>query len=258
MGTDMKKNDLFLFCFLISNIVAANNLYDAEYIRYFTGIKPIVLPSLCDYTAVSYAPKTEKPFLIAAIYVKEFRSEFISNLTNSLQRSNSSATVGYLREVYKEHYEYTELASHPGVIYVPYQVSLMSLFEQYRMNIPLFFPSIDLLTEWHYTYRVIDERTWDSVYKHPSNTSKIPGVLGADIPDPNNEFDRNAIRYWLQFSDFYQWPHIIYFKSIDDLVIKLTTTDLMQVSQNMKIYNTDLKRKLFEQWHSILRRIDSN
>ncbi|CAF1288151.1 unnamed protein product [Adineta steineri] len=239
------------------NIVAANNLYDAEYIRYFTGITPIIIPSLCDYTNVTYAPIIKKPFLIATMYVDKFRFQFMRNLKSSLKRSNTSITVGYLRDIYKERYEYSDIASHPGIIYIPYQVSLMSLFEQYRMNIPLFFPSIDLLTEWHYTYHVIDQRTWDTVYKHPSNTSIIPGVLASDIPDPNNEFDRKAIRYWLQFSDFYQWPHITYFNSIDDLTMKLTSTNLTEISRNMKIYNIDLKQKLFQQWNHILQRISS-
>ncbi|CAF4662338.1 unnamed protein product, partial [Rotaria sp. Silwood2] len=128
---------------------------------------------------------------------------------------------------------------------------------QYRMNIPLFFPSLDLLTEWHYTYRVVNERTWDGISGDVKNASKISGVLGSDIPDPNNEFDRNAIRYWLKFSDFYQWPHIIYFNSTDELVIKLKTTNLAQVSSNMKVYNANVRKHLFEQWRQILQRTNS-
>ncbi len=61
----------------------------------------------------------------------------------------ASVTVDHLRELYKDHYEYAQIVRHPGIIYVPYQVSVMSLFEQYRMNILLFFPTLDLLTEWH-------------------------------------------------------------------------------------------------------------
>jgi hypothetical protein len=241
--------------FSISNVIAGNNLYDAEYIRYFTGIKAIVLPSLCAYTKASYMQKAKKPFLIAPIHLHDFSRQFKYMLNDSLQRLNASITVAHLRELYKRHYEYSEIAEHPGIIYVPYQVSVMSLFEQYRMNIPLFFPSLDLLTEWHYTHHVMNERTWDTVYGNRKNASIIPGVLSCDIPDPNNEFDRSAIRYWLQFSDFYQWPHITYYNSTHDLAIKLTTTNLIQISKNMKIYNENLKRNLLEQWRQILERI---
>jgi hypothetical protein len=198
---------------------------------------------------------TGKPFLIAPIHHKDFSHRFTSMLNYSLQRLKRSVTVGNLREVYKDHYEYSEIVKHPGIIYVPYQVSLMSLFEQYRMNIPLFFPTLDLLTEWHYTFHVIDERTWDGVNGNRKNASTIPGVLGPDIPDPNNEFDRGAIRYWLNFSDFYQWPHITYYNSTDDLAMKLTTTNLVEISENMKIYNENLKRSLHDQWRQIIERI---
>jgi hypothetical protein len=214
------------------------------------------LQSLCAYTKVSYAGNIQQPFLIAPIHNKVFRFLFKSNLTKSLIRLHTRIQVAHLREVYVRHYEYSELVRHPGLIYVPYQVSLMSLFEQYRMNIPLFFPSLDLLTDWHYKYRVVKERTWDGVSGNLKNSSVISSALGSDIPDPNNEFDRNAIRYWLQFSDFYQWPHITYFNSIDDLVIKLNNTNLIEISQHMKIYNAHVAKNIHEQWHQILERIN--
>ncbi|CAF4419473.1 unnamed protein product [Rotaria sp. Silwood2] len=239
------------------NVIAGNNLYDAEYIRYFTGIKAIVLPSLCAYTKASYRPRRQKPFIIANMNTKNFLSQFMSMLNDSFKRLKISIPIGHLRDVYKGHYEYFQLAQHPGIIHIPYQVSVMSLFEQYRMNIPLFFPSLDLLTEWHYTYRVVNERTWDGISGNIKNASRISGVLGPDIPDPNNEFDRDAIRYWLKFSDFYQWPHIIYFNSTDELVIKLKTTNLAQVSSNMKVYNANVRKHLFEQWRQILQRTNS-
>lgn len=37
-------------------MVAANNHYDAEYIRYFTGISAEVVPSYCGYAAASAGP----------------------------------------------------------------------------------------------------------------------------------------------------------------------------------------------------------
>ncbi|CAF0786262.1 unnamed protein product [Adineta steineri] len=248
------NNNLRIIASNPRNIIAGNNLYDAEYIRYFTGIKAIVLTSLCGYTRATYSRRKQKPFLIAPIRNEIFRTLFKSNLTNSLERLKVSINVKYLREVYK-HYSYRQLVQHPAIIYVPYQVSTMSLFEQYRMNIPLFFPSLDLLTEWHYNYRVVGERTWSGTSGQFKNSSAISGVLSSDIPDPNNEFDRNAIRYWLQFADFYQWPHIIHFNSIDDLAIKLINTNLAEVSQNMKIYNGNLAKTLQNQWREIFERI---
>lgn len=45
-----------------------------------------------------------------------------------------------------------------------WQVSMISLTEQYRMNIPLFFPTVDLLTKWHVKYQVSGMLQCDVIY----------------------------------------------------------------------------------------------
>ena len=233
------------------NVVAANNRYDAEYIRYFTGINATVLPSYCQYTHVEYHP-TRKEILLASIHGKSLEIFFMESLRQSLENfGNDRVRIEPIRRLYK-HYDYSDLANHPAIIHVPYQVSVMSLFEQYRMNIPLVFPSLKLLTDWHYDQGVVIERTWDrTLYGIEPNGSHIRGVLPG-VPDPNNELDREAIRYWLAFSDFYQWPHIIYFNSTDDLLVKLTSTDFRAISSKMKAYNKQVGTDLVKKWNVIL------
>ena len=41
-------------------------------------------------------------------------------------------------DAYPNGFEYVELAQHPAVVVVPYTKSVMSFFELYRMNVPLF------------------------------------------------------------------------------------------------------------------------
>jgi hypothetical protein len=50
----------------------------------------------------------------------------------------------------------------------------MSLFEFYRMEIPLFVPSPALLADWHMAYGVLNERTWGTVYGQPAAQSVLP------------------------------------------------------------------------------------
>jgi hypothetical protein len=64
-----------------------------------------------------------------------------------------------IRELYPRHYEYAALARHPAAVLLPYQVSVMSFFEYYRMGLPMFVPSPQLLAEWHMKYRVLNERS---------------------------------------------------------------------------------------------------
>jgi hypothetical protein len=133
----------------------------------------------------------------------------------------------------------------------------MSIFEQYTMNIPLFFPSLDLLTEWHMNYSVVCERTWTTVMTGvKQNRSTVP-IYNSDwnIPDPNNELDYSAVRYWLNYADFYQWPYITYFNSSDDLISKLISTNLTNISKQMSEYNHKRRFELLQQWKTILNHI---
>jgi hypothetical protein len=236
------------------NVIAANNLYDAEYIRYFTGINATVLPSLCNYTNVDYHPQ-RKEFLLAPIHASNFDSLFQKLLKNSFeQHSTNNIQIVPIRQIYHD-YKYEDLANHPAIIHVPYQVSIMSLFEQYRMNIPLVFPSLDLLTQWHDEYGLVNEKTWDqTLYGISPDGSRIDGVL-TNVPDPNNDLNRTSIRYWLNFSDFYQWPHIIYFESTDDLIEKLSSTNFELVSKKMKKYNKQVSANLLRKWKEILNNV---
>ncbi|CAF3443344.1 unnamed protein product [Rotaria socialis] len=243
------------------NIVAGNNLYDAEYIRYFTGINTIVLPSICNYTNVVYNPSdTHREYIFApsSLSVK-YNKEFLDELNFSIKRFNASIIVKPLRQLYR-FYRYENLVRHPAIIYLPYQVSIMSIFEQYSMNIPLFFPSLDLLTDLHVKYCVVRERTWDTTLSGTiRNSSAIPSYYtNVTIPDPNNEVDYSAIHYWLKYADFYQWPHITYFNSIDDLTSKLIHTNLTFISEQMLEYNHKKKFELLQRWKIILNRLSTS
>jgi len=107
--------------------------------------------------------------------------------------------------------------------------------------------------------QVLSERTWDGAYGgRPSKSVIKAHESQADVPDPNNEKDKDAIRYWIKFSDFYELPHITYFDSISDLVVKLdrmTRTDLLQISAKMKQYNHMALRQLLDKWQKILKAI---
>jgi hypothetical protein len=74
----------------------------------------------------------------------------------------------------------------------------MSIFEYYRMNIPLFVPSPKLLAKWQMEYRILKELTWDMVRSKPKGRGKdrsnvngwISNETGSAVWqfDPNNQF----------------------------------------------------------------------
>ena len=131
---------------------------------------------------------------------------------------------------------------------------MASFTEQYRMNIPMFFPSLDLTVAWHLEYQFVRQRTWDGYLQKKSTGSSIIGVQSA-VPDPNNEVDEKAIRYWMKYADYYQWPNLVYYDSIDDLVDKMATVNLTALSLRMSDYNTQVKQHIKDKWSEILIKI---
>lgn len=170
-------------------------------------------------------------------------------------------TIVPLRAKYPT-YEYPDLAAHPAMVVLPYQVSLMSLFEYYRMEIPMFLPSLQLLTTWHLKYHVLHERTWSSVYGNPQSTSLLPrhpslvNDTAVPISDPNNEFSKDSIYEWLALSDFYQWPYIQTFDSWSELFSLLENKELLKkISKQMRQFNVREEGRIKQEWTHILDKI---
>lgn len=57
------------------NIIGANNLYDAKYIEYYTGLKTHHIPSFCDHTGAEYTNEN-KEILIFRRYDRGFNKVF--------------------------------------------------------------------------------------------------------------------------------------------------------------------------------------
>ena len=146
------NNNLKRIAEVATNVVGGNNRYDVEYIKYFTGIQPQLLPSFCGYLPYRYTP-SRSGFLLAPVHHGGFERIFLSEYKTACENVSCTGKLLRLRDIYA-HYKYTDLTAHPGIIYIPYQVSVMSMFEQYRMNIPMFFPSLELLTTWQHTHMV--------------------------------------------------------------------------------------------------------
>jgi len=105
------------------SVLAANNLYDAKYIEYFTGLRPLLLPNYCAYLSDSYQP-TRKQFLVSPIHNTELYDIFFAEFDNVVMKRGLNLVLFPLREMYPQ-YLYSDLASHRGIVYIPYQACLL-------------------------------------------------------------------------------------------------------------------------------------
>jgi len=143
----------------------ANNEFDKKYCEHFLGSEWEWIPSLCNYTNAKYNPIRDQSVLFSKVNIQ--RSEQIIH-QNELGR-----------------YTWGDLYSYDSIIHLPYNVSTMSIFEQYQAGVPLNFPSLD------FALNLINS-----------------GVqLFSEIVFPNNLPDRNPSNFlnesWLKYSDFY-------------------------------------------------------
>eukprot|EP00908_Phaeocystis_cordata_P002738 Transcript_12981.p1 GENE.Transcript_12981~~Transcript_12981.p1 ORF type:complete len:545 (+),score=135.74 Transcript_12981:94-1728(+) len=239
------------------NVVAANNKYDAEYIRYFAGVDALYIPSYCGYAAkAQYAPDNGRSVLIARNHNNP--SKLYAGL-HTAARGASGGGTGTLagarprfertEDAYPRGFEYTDLAKHPAVVVVPYTKSVMSFFELYRMNIPIFAPSVDLLVSWEQKQHVMAERIYWSGAPRPTT---YPNTT---LLSPNTRKRKGALQHWLALSDLYVFPNVTYFDSWEHLVQLLRDADLPAISSAMAASNVKQLADLRQLWRGLFLRM---
>ena len=139
---------------------------------------------------------------------------------------------------------------------IPYNCSTMSIFEFYTSNIPLFCPSIDFMCELYTKHgnHVLSELTWNRVFNLGSGSK----IENNKLNDPNRYDDISIMSNWIKLSDFYntEWmPNIVYFDSFDDLLNKLQTVNLNEISEKMKTFNSTRKLNIINKWKNKLSEI---
>jgi hypothetical protein len=161
-------------------------------------------------------------------------------------------SVPTLRHI-KDHYpvfSFDDLANHPAIVNLPYQVSVMSYFEYYRMNLPMLFPTIDLAMRLG-----LDERVyWRHIPEPPTRGGRGGGGGGGEQRrgDPNDESDPDNVADWLSLADFYRWPHVLYFDTAEELADLLLDTDFLAVSKAMQRENALVEVEVRDKWRSAL------
>lgn len=240
------------------NILVANNRYDAEYIKHFTGLNVPVLPSLCLYVDSTYKPSKQE-ILIGPGRLSPGAAKLIAELQRTVKSSQKAKGLEFvkIRDLYKK-YEYADLAQHRAILLIPYQVSIMSIFEYYTMGIPLFAPSLELLVRWQLDHLVMRELSWNCATGRCKEHSAIAhDTASSHTCDPNDILNEECLRQWLKYADFYQWPGIVLFDSWDDLFAKIAESDLDSIHKVMVLYKEEQINRTLSMWRHILQSISS-
>ena len=236
------------------HVIAANNQYDARYIRHFSGVPAEAIPSYCD-KGFSYAPSGGPVLLSMAQRVENALWPLLRQALRA-RHLEGQVEFAHIRRLYRR-YTYQDLSRHPAIVMIPYQVSVMSFFEQYRLNVPILVPSRRLLASWAVSSAVLEQRTWASVFGQRAAPSALePHPSYANESDPNDDSDEQAVYEWLEHADYYTFPHVLYWDSPEELVELAAgrVVDFALVSHRMRMWNLEEGRRIRARWKALLHR----
>ena len=155
--------------------IVSNNKADQLYTKLGCGLESRYIPGLCLYTNTTYTPT--KPTFLA--YNGTFGRHPLITEKKDLPHPH----------------EWNDVTSFRGVINFPYEVSLMSVFEQFTAGCPLFFPS-------------------KAYWKANPTIQSISAYWGSQLPA---QFQRlSTPDAWIELADMYdvfQSPNTRYFDS---------------------------------------------
>lgn len=220
--------------------LVANSRYDKEYTETFLGVRCVEhIPSLCAYTGAQYLPVDNR--------VLYYSTAPIADLGPVYARKHDTLAFGH---------SWQDVAGFRCIVHFPYNVSTMSIFEQYTSNIPLLFPTRDFLVDLYaHGYPVLEQMSWNSTYRKPPGSILKPECQY----DPNDYSNLESVKYWLQFADFYntEWmQNIIYFSSFEELNYLVDHVDFAKVSNAMRTENETRSKRVHEKWRFVIGKVE--
>ena len=231
-------------------ILCSMSEYDTQYIKHYTGIKPIELYVTCFHipNVLKYSPSRDE------ILISPVHASSILPFNDILHMNFLAKNKGYdfnfveIKKLYNN-YSYKDLTNHKATVLFPYSVFSISMIEMYELNIPMFIPSDRLIMETGIMNDV-------SLYPCYGSYEQMKSIDFPHIDSPH-KFSPNSINYedklyWLKFCYFNTKKNIIRWDGIDELFYKLKTIDLEDISNKMRNENYIEKSKQIDNWKNLL------
>lgn len=214
--------------------LVANNLADADYLTVFTGLRPVHIPSACTYTRATYTGGRQQVVLCTG---DEPAREIAAVL-----RHDAIPLRGGLGARYSQ----ADLYDCRALVFIPYNVSVMALFEHYTACAPIYVPDRSFLKELRAKYPgdVLSALSFSQV------TGRAPARRPAGL-DLNDLTDERVVDWYLDRADFYdtEWmPHIRQFSSWEHLDELLADDDPRAISDAMLDERPERLRQIDELW----------
>ena len=217
--------------------LAANNLADRDYIASYTGLQPTHVPSACTYTGLTYTGRQEQTMICTS-------DTFAREISGHLKQPALPLRAGL-----GTRYSQADLYDQRALVFIPYTVSIMALFEHYSACVPIYIPNRDFLKQLmaEHPRDVLSSLSFCQVTRRPP--APRPGR-----PDLNDVRDPQVVDWYLDRADFYDaaWmPHVRHFESWAHLDHLLATDDPHAISAEMQRERPERLRRIDELWNGL-------
>ena len=221
-------------------IAISNNRADQEYLRRGAGVESAHVPSLCAYAggAPDCDPSGAPPAGQAIVYGDR---QFFPDCAELGARPPPG-------------YSWVSLHSSRAIVHTPYEISTMSIFEQYTAGCLLFMPTRDFFR------RCIDSGTMrlQSDYRAHGDAvaARAAAPRAAEYPPVEGSTDPD---FWLDRADFYDgenMPGIRYYSSAADLVEQAVELARCSEPEAVRAARLELVRartgRVLAQWRQLI------
>jgi len=221
--------------------LCANSRYDKKYTETFLKRHVEYIPSLCEYTGMTYNPVIDRSIF--------YSNPSIDVSSEKIVRKHSILSAGH---------SWQSVSEFMLAIHFPYQVSTMSIFEQYTACMPMAFPTKRFMMELYDT----SQRTVLDQISHSRQGERCGSPVMLDYEfDPNNWKDYNSVNHWVDFADYYQqdeFPYLLYFDSFEQVKLLANTNikTLLGISNLMRQANTQRKERIYTSWKKLLVKVE--
>lgn len=220
---------------LVSNrnklVVSSNNPYHHTMFKHMSGQYPLPWASTYQHARESgtYSPDSSNMVVdIGSSYTQEAKDAF-----ESMPKNGTDWTfVDFKRLVKPDDIRHKATM---GVVF-PYALHTAKITEFYSIGTPLLLPSIEHMVNLSKHFNVLPHREGPPVGVMNGFCFHDLFVTGVGVVDRN--IYSESIRFWLQFSEFWLWPHLYYYDSFDeipDLVSMIVENEVERKSRSKKM-----------------------
>jgi len=235
--------------------VSAGQLFDAAYQKHWTGADSWIWSLSAPYATANYAPAEELRGKILIlpnwpVDPKNNWAHWLRELRVLMNRHDLQLDTPHA--YWRGNFTHEQLMQHRVAISIPYSVGSQLWLEMYRMGMPMFAPTINLMAQLHLKNGMVFHRCCElrahcpkpcyepeDFGQNQSATWKKPDVFGGEPSDkwlPRfGDMTEEATQGWLSMLEHYYLPHIEFFDSFPGLLRRLTSITDAELQERSRL-----------------------